>query len=1152
MPAGAHSVKKPSQHSLIIITTFAYIFSVSGGSAAALKTINNMTIRIPDGNAFRIRLTARNLISGEYTEAADLSNIDNLVINYVRRGIRFPHAYTIDEEGRATVADAGTLDCGFYGIELTGYYGGEKFRFYGKDLFEITTDTTNVIDPSNLIDIEITVKLNASGVSKDYVDHAINGMETSMETMQADLRDEIAEAGKVDDVKVNGVSVVSGKKANITVPTKVSDLDNDSGYQNEQQVQQKVDAAKITSADISVDGGTGTPSGSAGVSGNKLVIALHNIKGQKGDPGESIVGPTGPQGATSVYDQTTQDFLTTLETTTGQSQTKTMTQKAITDELMYADEEIDLSKYSVINNVYINAENNWWRTDGTGRNNGCLIIPIEPGTRIKAIGLYREGTTRATPQVVFLTSNTYSNKAPVQYAGDEQTYPSWSNGDEGEVKVAPYNAAYMYVRTKTSGSSVLPTLYVVKSMKEKMTEQNDDIQNNINSLSSIEDAVSSRTLLSERVYYEGYMKRNYYIAAGTGLWAYSTNNPCCFLPVIPGMKLKLDATEAVTPAYVAFLTSNVIEGEGETPHYVSGTLLINIAKGQTKYVEVPETAVYMYIRLKTSNVAIDLKVWKVTESQDCVVTEEKLNQAITDSQVYNLTSINTGNWSPINKYIDSNEWKTGSDGVNSCKLIPCNPGQILKLVRRNELSYHAFFLQDNDNTVGETPNYAGGVETMPWWDTEDKYVVVPNDAHYLYIRVRSSSTQVTPLPYEVTLIKDKIEDVGGDGFLVEQVKFLGSGNTPTLGLVHYSDIHGDSDAVRLLTSVLDKYSTYIDDSLVTGDVVQWYAEGTDDSQYPQGYDWWQASGLAERSLFVLGNHDGATIASSEYDDKDGTAAWDGKGQQWDYDTYFADYISGLGVTMPTGYDDPTSPYYKACFWHKDYTSAKVRLIGLDAIHRFDGTLDPNNNWAKLTNGIKHDSTEQEEWLIAKLAEAKALGYSVVLCGHYALDDYDNGNVGGRVVSQRTNDVVNWHYRNDIALTSDAKYNYRNRVTSSADRGWSKGTVNNIANIIQAFKNDGGKFVAYLHGHNHYEMFYYPKNYPDLLCIAAPQTGYMRGGATVSKPFLDMTRLSANFICFDTEYGLIKMMRFGSKTNRFLQPMNCICYDYQNKIVINEW
>ena len=67
-------------------------------------------------------------------------------------------------------------------------------------------------------------------------------------------------------------------------------------------------------------------------------------KGDKGDTGATgatgATGPagrdgaTGPQGATGVYDSTTQDFLVTLETTTGNSQTKTMTQKAITDALV--------------------------------------------------------------------------------------------------------------------------------------------------------------------------------------------------------------------------------------------------------------------------------------------------------------------------------------------------------------------------------------------------------------------------------------------------------------------------------------------------------------------------------------------------------------------------------------------------------------------------------------------------------------------------------------------------------------------------------------------------------------------------------------------------------------------------------------------------
>ena len=739
---------------------------------------------------------------------------------------------------------------------------------------------------------------------------------------------------------------------------------------------------------------------------------------------EALRGLQGVQGATGVYNPQTQDFLTTLETTKGQSQTATMTQKAITDELGVLDE-----------------------------------------------------------------------------------------------KMLANNLTHGQILDYSTGSTVY----------------------------------------------------NWFIDTETEKWKMgSTNNRCSFYPIAAGEILRLQNIQEGR-IHVAFLTSNDIAGSNKSPDYVYGTSLIIYNDAQPHYVVVPETANYLYIRRKIKpadaeesiNLHLELERMatlqeKVGEIEENAVTRQQMDYAILESEIIGIESINTGNWSPISMYIDSGgDWHRGSDGVNTCKLIPCNPNQIIKAETNatTGLSFHAFFLRDNYQEEGYPPHYAGGIETMPTWSSESKYLVAPSDAAYLYVRVRSGSNLVTAKLSNVKLIKDVIEDSGSDDekFLVEQTKFLGSGENATLGLVHYSDIHGDSTAVEQLKKVLDKYSTYINDSLVTGDVVHWYAEGTDDSQYPQGYDWWQTSGLAERSLFVLGNHDGATKNTTEYDDKDGTAAWDGKGQQWCYDTYFADYINGLGVTMPTGYDDPNSLYYKACFWHKDYTSAKVRLIGLDGNHRFDGTLDPNNNWAKLTNGIKHDSTEQEEWLIEKLAEAKALGYSVIVCGHYALDDYDNNGVGGMVISQRTNDVTNWHYYTLDTLSTDPKYNYRNRVVSSnAERGWAKGSVNNIANIIQAFVDDGGKFVAYLHGHYHCEMMYYPKNYPDLLCIAAPQTGYTRGGTTISKPFLNASRLSANFICFDTEHSLIKMMRFGSKVNRFLQPMNCICYDYKYKRVINEW
>ena len=45
-----------------------------------------------------------------------------------------------------------------------------------------------------------------------------------------ELEEVATSAGKIDDVKVNGASVVSNKVANVSVPTKVSQLQNDSDF----------------------------------------------------------------------------------------------------------------------------------------------------------------------------------------------------------------------------------------------------------------------------------------------------------------------------------------------------------------------------------------------------------------------------------------------------------------------------------------------------------------------------------------------------------------------------------------------------------------------------------------------------------------------------------------------------------------------------------------------------------------------------------------------------------------------------------------------------------------------------------------------------------------------------------------------------------
>lgn len=53
-------------------------------------------------------------------------------------------------------------------------------------------------------------------------------------------------SGDVEDVKVNGVSVVTNKVAEVTVPTKTSDLNNDSGFVNATQLATKQDITDNT------------------------------------------------------------------------------------------------------------------------------------------------------------------------------------------------------------------------------------------------------------------------------------------------------------------------------------------------------------------------------------------------------------------------------------------------------------------------------------------------------------------------------------------------------------------------------------------------------------------------------------------------------------------------------------------------------------------------------------------------------------------------------------------------------------------------------------------------------------------------------------------------------------------------------------------
>jgi len=412
---------------------------------------------------------------------------------------------------------------------------------------------------------------------------------------------------------------------------------------------------------------------------------------------------------------------------------------------------------------------------------------------------------------------------------------------------------------------------------------------------------------------------------------------------------------------------------------------------------------------------------------------------------------------------------------------------------------------------------------------------------------------------------------------VAQAKFVAPSGTFTksLGLIHFSDIHGDQEAADTINTYKKAIFNYVDDILCTGDSVHYYADGT--SSYPQGSVWWKEnSGLADKSLFVLGNHDSATTATTEHDQKEDSAAWDGKGKDWCYETYFEPYIEQLGYVMPSGHNDPTSANYHACYWHKDYTTQKIRVIGLDCLHRFDGVIDPATG-AITTAGVKWTTNEQELWFIEKLNETldsnnPAYGFSVLIACHYPIDNFNGNNEewndanhrftynmktsGGRVMNHRTNDVVAFHNIKALSYNAEVKFNMRNRVDNGYSQGnpypnYTQGTTNNVGEILNAWIGRGGKMIAWLCGHTHNDYMWYSTKYPNILCVVIDQAGWLRpyGSGDRSKGLL--SRTCANYYAFDTQNGLIKIVRIGHNMNKYMVSYEYLCYDYINRKVLNE-
>lgn len=114
-----------------------------------------------------------------------------------------------------------------------------------------TTEFASQTDLDNLED-RVDDIVSEGGEPNVIDDVKVNNVSLpiSNKSVNIDLSDYATEdyvethGGKIDKIKVNGAEqTISNKEVNITVPTKTSELTNDSSYQNATQVQGLIDSA---------------------------------------------------------------------------------------------------------------------------------------------------------------------------------------------------------------------------------------------------------------------------------------------------------------------------------------------------------------------------------------------------------------------------------------------------------------------------------------------------------------------------------------------------------------------------------------------------------------------------------------------------------------------------------------------------------------------------------------------------------------------------------------------------------------------------------------------------------------------------------------------------------------------------------------------
>lgn len=478
--------------------------------------------------------------------------------------------------------------------------------------------------------------------------------------------------------------------------------------QRAQRVEQQLKEGTISAVSVSVDNNTGTPSGSASVSGSTLSLSFQNLKGNKGDTGAT--GPKGPQGERGLPGESgvTGDVSGfTVHQTIAPSATYGATDIAGAASLQATNQELtelagEVDDYSHVNvkplicefSVLSRKRSADTLTWGVQSGLNMIRADIPSGTEYVRIKMSNPAFTTSGGYLAYYFSTSAPNGNENIINENYLGIPSGVACDVDNIVPVPTNANFIYLcstQTGTVGSiTTSAEVYVVHEITE-YTEKNRELINN------------HETKLRDMSYLAMPMKicnLNRVWRSDTHVWASAGGLMNVASLAIPTgtkkiyLSLKNPPVALTYAGYVAFWFS---ESPNANDAYITYAGEVTVGACMTcgieQYLDVPVTAKYLYVATTQGSAVGDIVSTNILAMVDKQESQEP------QEPVYILAEKRLPLLTKVGYYVSSVDGSLVSNSVGQYAILDLN-GKGYKKIRLmmgkfgGNLGY-GFFLADN-------------------------------------------------------------------------------------------------------------------------------------------------------------------------------------------------------------------------------------------------------------------------------------------------------------------------------------------------------------------------------------------------------------------------------------------------------------------------